>query len=324
LQVTLTGQKSLAEVAEATEAAATTGGGWVNIAYLIAAVLFIMGIKGLTHPRTAVQGNLKGSLGMLLAIVATLINQGLANWWLILLGLIIGGGIGLVLAIRIQMTAMPQMVALFNGFGGLASLIVAGAELYLRGAAERDLQTLVAVAAAGLIGSVTFYGSLVAFAKLMDWRWIPDGQMFPGQTVLNAALFALSVVLGLVIVFAPEQQWAYWLMGLIVAAALGILLTQPIGGADMPVVIALLNSYSGLAATATGFVINNSVLIIAGSLVGASGLILTGIMCRAMNRSLPNVIFGTMAVGGEKMDADEIYRTVKATSAEEGSTRCAT
>ena len=307
--------------AAAAEAAHHAGGTswWAIVLYLVASVLFIQGIKGLTHPRTAVRGNLMGSMGMLLAIVVTIIDQRLAGFPVIFAGLVVGGGVGLVLAVRIQMTSMPEMVALFNGFGGLASLIVAGAELHINGIVSGDLQALISIAAAGLIGSVTWYGSLVAFGKLQGYKWIKDGQMFPGQSMVTLLLALICLALCIVIVVgAPAGQiTCYWLLAIVVGLFLGYFLTQPIGGADMPVVIALLNSYSGLAAAATGFAINNSVLIIAGSLVGASGLILTAIMCKAMNRSLPNVIFGTMASGGKAMDADAIYATVKSTSAEE-------
>jgi proton-translocating NAD(P)+ transhydrogenase subunit beta len=290
----------------------------ISIAYLVASVLFIFGIKGLTHPRTAVRGNLMSAFAMLIAVVATLFVVGM-SFTLIAIGFAIGTAIGLTLAIRIGMTEMPELVALFNGFGGLASLLVAGAALLMAAGFNTGLQFTGASVASGLIGAVTFSGSLVAFGKLRGYRWIPDGPWVPAQTVINVVLFVGCLALGYWLIEASGlagQLWAYWLLGL-VALGLGVLLTQPIGGADMPVVISLLNSYSGLAACATGFVIQNNVLIIAGALVGASGLILTSIMCKAMNRSLPNVIFGTMASGGEAMDADEIYRTVKSTSGDE-------
>jgi NAD(P) transhydrogenase subunit beta len=290
---------------------------WILAAYLVASVLFILGIKGLTHPRTAVRGNLLGALGMLLAAGVTLLAIGL-DFRVILAGLVIGGGIGAVAAVRVQMTAMPQMVALFNGFGGIASALVAGTA-FLRAAGESvDLQMTVATAASALIGAVTFTGSLIAFAKLQELRIVPGGAVqFPGQKVLNLVLALVVLGIAVWLVVDPSSPESYWLLiGL--AGVLGIFLVIPIGGADMPVVIALLNSYSGLAAAATGFVLSNSVLIIAGSLVGASGLILTAIMCKAMNRSLANVLFGMIEPGEASSTADDIYGgRVKSTSAEE-------
>lgn len=283
----------------------------LKITYLVSAALFIFGLKGMAHPRTAVRGNLLGAAGMLLAVVVTLFQVESYGW--ILVGVLVGSAIGLMLAIRIQMTEMPQLVALFNGLGGLASTVVAGAEL-LR-IDQGTLDVLVATAASGVIGTVTFWGSLVAFGKLQgikvfDRRWVPAG----GQ-IVNAALAILTLVLAVWLVNS-ESGITYLLM-VIVASGLGVLLVNPIGGADMPVVIALLNSYSGLAAAATGFVIDNNVLIIAGSLVGASGLILTKIMCKAMNRSLTNVLFGGIDAGGVSKSADETYANVRSTSAED-------
>ncbi len=290
---------------------------WASLAYLFAAVLFILGIKGLTHPRTAVRGNRISALGMLVAVVVTMFLAKL-NLAIIIAGLVVGAAIGLVAALKVQMTAMPQMVAIFNGFGGGASVLVAGAELLGRtGNEDPAIQALVATALAGLIGAVTFWGSMVAFVKLQGLRFIPDGQLVPGQQVFNAVLVIGSVVLGWWLVTNPSAALAYWLI-VVLASVLGVLLVSPIGGADMPVVIALLNSYSGLAATATGFVISNSVLIISGSLVGASGLILTSIMCKAMNRSLANVLFGTLGPTAETASADEVYGgKVKSAAAEE-------
>jgi NAD(P) transhydrogenase subunit beta len=294
---------------------------WVNLAYLVAAVLFIWGLKGLTHPRTAVRGNLLGASGMLLAAVVTLVHVGL-DYRVIIAGLVVGGLIGAVAAIKVQMTGMPQMVALFNGFGGVASVLVAGATLMpaigTYGSDVRDLQEVISIAAAALIGGVTLTGSLVAFGKLQELSFVPGGSvLFPGQKVLNALIAAVALGSAVWLVADPNQQLAFWLLtGL--AFLLGVLLVIPIGGADMPVVIALLNSYSGLAAAATGFVINNNVLIVSGSLVGASGLILTQIMCRAMNRSLAHVLFGVMEPSEGSETADEVYAgKVKSTTAEE-------
>jgi NAD(P) transhydrogenase subunit beta len=291
----------------------------INLTYLVASVMFIMGLKGLAHPRTAVRGNMLGAWAMLLAVVVTLIDRRIIGYEMIIAGVVVGALIGSILAVKIQMTAMPQLVALFNGFGGGASVFVAGAALIESGmiqTAAPMMQLTVATAASGLIGAVTFWGSLVAFGKLQEV--IPGNAIhFPGQKALNAILGIVCLALAVMIVRDPSQTVLYWvLVG--VASILGVTLTIPIGGADMPVVIALLNSYSGLAAAATGFVLSNNVLIIAGSLVGASGLILTNIMCKAMNRSLTNVLFGTMAPAAGSASADDIYAgKVKVTSPEE-------
>jgi NAD(P) transhydrogenase subunit beta len=294
----------------------------VNLGYLAAAVLFILTFQGLSHPRTAVRANLLGSVGMLVAVAATFLllrGEGAEGYGVILGGMVVGGVVGALLALKIRMTAMPQMVALLNGFGGAASVLVAGAAL-LEALALGQIpppQFTVATVAAGIIGAVTFLGSLVAFAKLEE---LIGGQpvLFPGQRALNGALLLGALGVGGWLVATPETAWLY---GLAVAAAavLGVTGVMPIGGADMPVVITLLNSCSGLAACATGFVLDNNMLIVAGSLVGASGLILTQIMCRAMNRPITNVLFGGVGapvVAGAA--ADEVYAgKVKAASADE-------
>jgi NAD(P) transhydrogenase subunit beta len=343
-----------------------------NIVYLIAAVLFILDLKMLAHPRTAVRGNQLGALGMVLAIVATLVS-GTWDWTYIILGIGIGSLIGAVAALRVKMTSMPELVGLFNGFGGGASVLVAGSALIATfnavgaGAAAGDMQMKVATVLSGIIGSVTFFGSYVAFGKLAEFlcvKWklytwqkiikygfsllvagsgvwygyalgfsplaivfvvsmiliaamlLMKKDRFPGMNTLKGLSAIASIGLGVMLVLDPSNTVLFWvLVG--VGGVLGVVLTLSIGGADMPVVIALLNSYSGLAAAATGFVINNTVLIIAGSLVGASGLILTKIMCKAMNRSLANVLFGTMGPTADTPDADEVYKTVKAASADE-------
>ena len=264
----------------------------INTVYLIASVLFILGLKGLTHPRTAVRGNLLGALGMFSAVVATLLKEQILPVEYILIGAIIGALIGVVLALKIPMTSMPELVAVFNGLGGGASVLVAGAALVEQSAPSN--QFTVSTAASGLIGAVTFWGSIVAFFKLMEL--LKGLVQFPGQQIFNGLLTLVTVGLGAWLVLEPGQVNTFWIM-VGVASVLGVLLVVPIGGADMPVVIALLNSCSGLAAAATGFVLENTVLIIAGSLVGASGLILTQIMCRAMNRSFFSVILG--GFGGE-------------------------
>jgi NAD(P) transhydrogenase subunit beta len=290
----------------------------INVSYLVAAVLFIVGLKGLSSPRTARSGNLLGSLGMLLAIVATLLDRGIVRFDLILAGLGVGAAIGVVWALKVPMTAMPQMVAILNGFGGAASALVAGTAVL---APEKlshipALQLYLSSAFSSIIGAATFSGSTVAWAKLQEvMSWQPRGK---GVRLLSFLSVASCFVGALYFAADPAAMWAFWAVG---AAALlyGVLLTAPVGGADMPVVIALLNSASGLAAASTGFVLNNNVLIISGSLVGASGIILTTIMCKAMNRSLWDVLsgdFGEVATGGAK--GEEIYQgRVKSTSADE-------
>ncbi len=291
----------------------------INFAYLVASALFIFGLKGLSHPRKAVRGNLLGAIGMLIAIVATMLDRMIVSYEVILAGLVVGSAIGWLLAARIQMTGMPQMVALLNGFGGAASVLVAGAALIEVQAAGLafDLQMTVATALSGLIGAVTFWGSLIAFAKLQE---IMSGNaiVFPGQHLLSAAVALASVALCVMVVLQPESDATYWAL-VVASSVLGVLATIGIGGADMPVVISLLNSYSGLAAAATGFVLSNNMLIIAGSLVGASGIILTQIMCKAMNRSLTNVLFGGLgAASATQEKGEDIYAgKVKSTSAEE-------
>jgi NAD(P) transhydrogenase subunit beta len=287
----------------------------VNIAYLIASVLFILGLKGLAHPRTAVRGNLMGALGMFIAVVVTLM-QGDLSYELILAGIVIGSAVGAIMAVKIEMTAMPQLVALFNGFGGAASVLVAGAEL-VNPEAEPLLQSLIAIVASGLIGAITFWGSLVAFGKLQGVV-VPDQPVrYPGEQIVKVILLAAAIVSGVMIVQNPQNFDMYWVL-VAISSVLGVLLVIAIGGADMPVVVALLNSYSGIAAAATGFVLSNSVLIIAGSLVGASGIILTNIMCKAMNRSLANVLFGGFGAISEVASSDDVYGgKVKSTSPEE-------
>ncbi len=299
----------------------------INLVYLLAAVLFIFCLKMLCHPRTAVRGNLTGAVGMLIAVVATVplvIREGSGmgpgtTLVVVLAGIIVGAAIGATLALRVRMTGMPQMVALLNGFGGGASVLVAGAELLQRNAKGLDATPDVAVATvlSAVIGAVTFFGSLVAFAKLEELKWFKKPIAYPGQQPINAVLGLIALGLAVASVMNPASAWIYF--GLVlVCSVLGLTLVNPIGGADMPVVIAVLNSYSGLAAAATGFVINNTVLIVAGALVGASGVILSQLMCKAMNRSLVNVIFGVFTVEEDTTKADEVYGgRVKSTSAEE-------
>ncbi|MAM85576.1 MAG: NAD synthetase [Acidobacteria bacterium] len=292
-----------------------------NLAYLAASVLFILGIKGLTHPRTAVRGNLYGATGMLLAIVATLASRevfgaGVQGIGVILAGVVIGGGIGATLALKIQMTAMPQMVALLNGFGGGASVFVAGA-VFLD-ATDPTTRMTVSTVVSGIIGSVTFFGSLVAFDKLQGLVLPGKPIHFAGQQFVSLLIGLGALGVGVMIVTDPTATNLYWVV-VALASIAGVLLTIPVGGADMPVAIALLNSYSGLAAASTGFVLDNNALIITGSLVGASGLILTRIMCKAMNRSVTNVLTGAIGPKAEAgASADEVYGgRVKSASPEE-------
>ncbi len=284
----------------------------LNVAYLIAAVLFILGLKGLGKVKTARRGNALSALGMLVAAVATFFHltggTAISLLWVIP-ALLLGAAIGTVMAVKVKMTGMPQMVGLLNGFGGLASLLVATGdyanswrkiwlieESHLLVAHAIDhlfsWDGQAAVGLATLIGGVTFTGSIMAFGKLQGTRWAPDHAVqFPGQKAVIAALLALSLLLTLVLMVWPGAGWALLLIALL-ALVLGVLLVVGIGGGDMPVVIALLNAYSGLAASMAGFALGNFALIITGALVGASGLILTSIMCKAMNRSLANVLFG--------------------------------
>ncbi|HEX9854650.1 MAG TPA: NAD(P)(+) transhydrogenase (Re/Si-specific) subunit beta [Acidimicrobiia bacterium] len=258
-----------------------------ELLYLLSAVLFISGIKQLSSPRSARRGNQLAAVGMLLAIVVTLVDLEIVSWVPIVAGLVVGGAIGAFLALRVQMTAMPQLVAAFNGFGGIASALVALAELDRTGA-DFATETAATVALSIVIGTVTFSGSFVAYAKLQGL--LPGRPLgFPGGQLLNAAVAVGIVAVGLWAVIGDAAP-AYWILAAL-AFVIGILGVIPIGGADMPVVISLLNSLSGVAASMAGFVIGNSALIIAGALVGAAGFILTVLMGEAMNRSLANVLF---------------------------------
>ncbi len=258
--------------------------------YIIASVFFIFGLKMLGSAKTARRGNLISAVGMLLAIVAALLTAGLSYRW-ILVGAIIGSIIGSVAARMVKMTSMPEMVGLFNGFGGAASLLVGWAE-YQKGIGSLDSFSFQAVAIylTVLIGGVTFSGSMVAYGKLAE-KITGKPVMFKGQQIINSAILLALLIAGIVFTVNPTGHYMTFLLIVVLSIILGVLSVIPIGGADMPVVIALLNSYSGLAACAAGFVIQNNVLIVSGSLVGASGIILTNIMCKAMNRSLANVLF---------------------------------
>jgi NAD(P) transhydrogenase subunit beta len=267
----------------------------IELIYLISSIFFIFGIKNLSSPKTARKGNLYASIGMLLAIVVTLFDQHVLTFEWIIIGMVTGGLIGTVMAIKVQMTGMPQMVGLLNGFGGGASALVALSE-YFKITPAITTDTGVAIVLSLLIGSVTFTGSLIAFGKLQG---IVTGRVvkYPLQHPLNALLVLVVLAAGAYIVVNPDMP-EFLLMIVGISLVLGVLLVLPIGGADMPVAISLLNSYSGIAAATTGFVLENNQLIIAGALVGASGFILTMIMCRGMNRSLMNVVLGGWASAG--------------------------
>jgi len=293
---------------------------FIQLCYIIAASLFIIGLAYLSSPATARKGNLIASIGMLIAIIATLIDRQVLNYDMILVGIIIGSIIGAFSARMVKMTAMPQMVGLFNGFGGVASALVAVGEFWrLMGISEAmPLNSSFTIVLSVLIGGVTFTGSLIAFGKLQG---IVSGSpiTFPGQQPVNGALLVIFLLGGLYLLVSPASPLVFLIITL-VSLVLGVLFVIPIGGADMPVVISLLNSFSGLAASAAGFVVNNNVLIVSGALVGASGLILTQIMCKAMNRSLANVLFSAFGVGDMAAGAIEGAgdKTVRSIDAEEG------
>jgi|TARA_B100001964_G_scaffold7214_1_gene7808 NAD(P) transhydrogenase subunit beta len=300
-----------------------------DIGYLVAALLFILGLKKLGHPRTAPTGNLYGASGMLLAVAVTLARMsetGILGWELIVGGLALGALIGTWMALRVEMTGMPEMVALFNGFGGGASALVALSEVLGR-LAEGNIPegvplyaTWIAIGLSGLVGWITLSGSLVAMMKLKGGFSLPGGKWvrFPtwGPPWLNVVKVLLLIAsFGFIWLSIQEPTNVQWIYGLIgCASLLGILFVLPIGGADMPVVVSLLNSLSGIAAAFTGFVLMNNVLIIAGSMVGAAGLILTFIMCKAMNRELRDVLF--KAFGGSG-DRETVTRTKVGSDPEE-------
>jgi NAD(P) transhydrogenase subunit beta len=262
---------------------------YIDIFYMTAAALFIFGLKYLNHPETARKGNLMSMGAMLMAIIVTLLHHDVVSFGMVIAGLVIGSAAGFFWARVVKMTDMPQMVAVFNGFGGLASVLVGLSEI-ARLTPNFDNFTIIVLVLTLLIGGVTFSGSMVAFAKLQG---LMGGSpiLLPARHVVNAGLGVLVVVLGAVLLASPGA-WFFYVVITLISLALGVLLTIPIGGADMPVVISLLNSYSGLAVAMTGLVLSAPVLVTVGSLVGAAGLILTKIMCDGMNRSLANVLFG--------------------------------
>ena len=285
----------------------------VGLLYLVAIICFILALRFLSSPKNARRGNWIGGVGMLVAIGTTLALDGIGNWGLIAAGAAIGAVIGLVGARTVKMTAMPQMVALFNGVGGGAAALIAFSEFHVAGG-DVSSDEVVSIVLSSLIGSVSFAGSMIAFAKLQE---LLSGRpiVFRGQNVVDSAILLGAAGLGIALIAGVETQWA--LVALIVLALLfGVMFVLPIGGADMPVVISLLNAFTGLAASATGFVLDSTVLIVAGMLVGASGTFLTLMMAKAMNRSVTNVLFGAFGQvqagpAGERVDDG---RTVRATT----------
>lgn len=290
----------------------------INFAYVVSAALFIYGLKQLGSPATARRGNLISSLAMLVAVVFSLLDQGIVDFKMIAISMVIGSIIGATIARMVEMTSMPEMVALFNGFGGLASLLVGWAVI----SPDQSAFVSVTVYLSILIGGLTFTGSLLAWGKLSE-RVTGKPVTFSGQQIFNSLLVLAIIAAGVMFVQNPaDTQWLYIAIGL--SLLFGIMAVLPIGGADMPVVISLLNSYSGLAACAAGFAVGNNILIVAGSLVGASGIILTQIMCKAMNRSLSNVLFSgfgavkssNMVIEGEvkPLTPEDAYYVLEAAS----------
>ncbi|MCU0444556.1 MAG: NAD(P)(+) transhydrogenase (Re/Si-specific) subunit beta [Microscillaceae bacterium] len=282
---------------------------FIEILYLIASIIFIIGIKLMGKTHTARRGNFYSAIAMLIAIVATLLQVNLLSFGEIIAGMVIGGAIGWYYARTVEMTAMPEMVALFNGFGGLASTLVGMSDYWLNTIEKAQALNLVSGVSVFLgvtIGAITFTGSYLAYIKLKG-RFLSGAVVFAGQHLINLILFIGMLAAGVLFMIFPENP-IFMLIALVLALALGVLTVIPIGGADMPVVVSLLNSYSGIAACLTGFVLNNQVLIITGALVGSSGIILTQIMCKAMNRSLLNVLLGgfgqtnNSAAGGQAVD----------------------
>ena len=295
----------------------------IQLVYLVATGIFIIGIKRLGSPATARSGNQLAALGMFIGVVITLFDQQIITYEYIIAGIIVGAAIGATAAKKVEMTAMPEMVAIFNGFGGGASAVVAWGEFTRFEASAIATQDLVTIGLSILIGSITFTGSFIAFGKLKGF--ISGNPItFPGHNIFNGLLTVGT--LGLVgwLAYDPTSQLTFWLL-FGIALLLGVLTVIPIGGADMPVVISLLNSYSGIAASMAGFVINNNLLIISGALVGAAGLILTNIMCKAMNRTLGNVLFG--AFGGDggsgSGPAADTDKTVRETTPDDVALQCA-
>ncbi|MEU6642249.1 NAD(P)(+) transhydrogenase (Re/Si-specific) subunit beta [Saccharomonospora sp. NPDC046836] len=289
----------------------------VSVLYIVAFALFIYGLMGLTGPRTAVRGNLIAAVGMAIAVIATLLLPGMGNWWLIALGIVLGTIVGVPAARRVKMTAMPQMVALFNGVGGGAVALIAWVEFRTTGGyAHEPRYVAIASLFAAIVGSVSFWGSNIAFGKLQELisgRPITVGRL---QQPLNILLVLVALACAVAVVAGGTSEWL--IIGVLVAAALlGVMLVLPIGGADMPVVISLLNAFTGLSAAAMGLALNNTALIVAGMIVGASGSILTNLMAKAMNRSIPAIVAGGFGGGTAAVasGAGGPERPVRSTSA---------
>ncbi len=302
----------------------------ITFIYLVAGICFIMGLKLLGKTHTARKGNLISAFGMFLAVVGTFLKimqahgteMSFGNIQYILIGMVIGTIIGIPAAKLVKMTAMPEMVALFNGFGGIASLLVGWSEVYSHSdgvaawASHADGLTLTTIYLAVLIGGVTFTGSLIAYAKLAE-KISSKPFLYTGQNLVNGIVLLAAVAGAIIFVMDPGNQWVFWI-GTVLALVIGVAVVIPIGGADMPVVISLMNSYSGLAACAAGFAVNNTLLITTGALVGASGIVLTNIMCKAMNRSLANVLFsGFGAAGGSTQSSSKEQGEAKPMSPED-------
>jgi NAD(P) transhydrogenase subunit beta len=289
----------------------------VGILYLVSIICFILALRFLSSPKHARRGTWVGGVGMVIAIATTLALDGISNWLLIIVGGAIGSIVGVVGARTVKMTAMPQMVALFNGVGGGAAALVALAEFHVAEGGDLGSEEIVSIVLSALIGSISFSGSMIAFGKLQE---LISGRpiVFVGQNIVNVAILAGAAALGIALIAGWNEQWA--LIGLIGLALLfGVMFVLPIGGADMPVVISLLNAFTGIAASATGFVLNSTLLIVAGMLVGASGTLLTLLMAKAMNRSIANVLFGAFGqvqagAGAARVDDG---RTVRATTADD-------
>jgi NAD(P) transhydrogenase subunit beta len=292
---------------------------FIDAAYIVASALLIYGMTGLTGPRTAVRGNKIAATGMAIAVIATLLHQhefrGSDTWWLILLGLVIGTAVGIPAALNVKMTAMPQMVAIFNGVGGGAVALIAWVEYRHRFGGGYPLRSEVFELFGAIVGSISFWGSNIAFGKLQE---ILPGRpiKLPGQAIINTALAAIAVGSAVVLLSGVHSEALFILGILVTSAILGNMIVLPIGGADMPVVISLLNAFTGLSAAATGVALGNIVMIVAGMIVGASGTILTNLMAKAMNRSVPAIIAGGFggAVAAPAGPAGETGGTVRSTS----------
>ena len=289
---------------------------FISSAYIVAFALFVIGLRRLTHPATARQGNKIAAVGMAIAVVATLLKEEIGDWELIATGIVVGTVVGVPAARNVKMTAMPQMVALFNGVGGGAVALVAWAEFRHAGG-DIPLEQMIPILFSAIVGSVSFWGSNIAFGKLQEL--LPGRPiMLPGQTFLNAALLLIAVGCAAAIA-AGEESEGLFIAILVSAAVLGNMVVLPIGGADMPVVISLLNAFTGLSAAAAGMALDNTALIVAGMIVGASGSILTNLMAKAMNRSIGNIVMGGFGgtVAAPAGGADTEGRTVTSTSADD-------